>query len=79
MLVNLRLARVCPELVVLTATAISAVNVLVVLGVVHVASLHLAFVNVGLASVLGLVARGLLPSEPGRTPARGEGIEGGST
>jgi hypothetical protein len=60
--VNRRLAR--PELVVLTATAISAVNVLVVVGLVHLASLHLAVINVGLASVLGLIARELIPAEP---------------
>jgi hypothetical protein len=69
---NLRLAR--PELVVLTATAISAVNVLVVLGVLHVAILHLAVINVGLASVLGLIARDLVPSEP----LSGGAAEGGA-
>jgi hypothetical protein len=59
-----RLPRARPELVVLTATAISAVNILVVLGLVHVASAHLAVINVGLACVIGLLARELVPSEP---------------
>jgi hypothetical protein len=68
------LTRACPELVVLTATAISAVNVVVALGLVHLASLHLAVINVGLASVLGLIARELVPAErAGRRPGEGRG------
>jgi hypothetical protein len=70
------------ELVVVTATALSAVNGLVVLDIVHLASAHLAIINIGLASVLGLVARGLLPAEPrSARPSehRAQGSEGGST
>jgi hypothetical protein len=79
-----RLLRPSPELIALTATALSAVNALVVLDLVHLASAHLAIVNVGLASVLGLTARGMLPAPPpAATPseceARTQGSEGGST
>ncbi len=61
---SFRSGRACPRLILLTATVISAVNVLVVLGLVHPASVHLAVVNVALASVLAVAARGLVPSEP---------------
>jgi hypothetical protein len=63
------IARWCqpsPELILLTATVISATNALVALGIVPLAGVHLAVVNIGLATVLGLVARGLLPDEPPR-------------
>jgi hypothetical protein len=79
-----RLFRPSPELIVLTATALSAVNALVVLDIVHLASAHLAIVNVGLASVLGLTGRGMLPAPrraatPPECQARIQGSEGGST
>lgn len=61
---NFRLARAHPELILLTAAAISAVNVLVALGMVHVGSVPLAVVNVSLASVIGILARELVPAEP---------------
>lgn len=59
-----RWCRPSPELIILTATVISAVNALVALGVVRLSGIHLAVINIGLASVLGIVARGLVPSEP---------------
>jgi hypothetical protein len=56
--------RPSPELIILTATVISALNALVALDIVRLSGVHLAVVNIGLASVLGIVARGLVPSEP---------------
>lgn len=56
-----RLFRPSAELIILTSTLLSAVNGLVVLDIVRLASEHLAIINIGLASVLGLVARGLVP------------------
>jgi hypothetical protein len=76
-----RLGTASPQLVVLTATAISAVNVLIALGLVHLATVHLAVVNIALASVLGVVARGLVPAEPPAptpAPCRVHQPEGGS-
>jgi hypothetical protein len=76
-----RLYRPSAELIVLTATALSVVNALVVLDIVHMTSAHLAIINIGLASVLGIVARGLVPSEPPEarpTECRAQGSEGGS-
>lgn len=67
------IARWCqpsPEQVILTATVISALNALVALGIVPLSGVHLAVINIGLATVLGLVARGLLPAEPPRSPSR---------
>jgi hypothetical protein len=82
-----RLFRPSAELIVLTATLLSAVNALVVLDIVHLASAHLAIINIGLASVLGLVARGLVPTAPPAAAAprkavvdcRARRSEGGST
>jgi hypothetical protein len=73
--------RPSPELIILTATVLSALNALVALGILPLAGVHLAVVNVGLASVLGLVARGLLPAEPRDVPAecRAHRAERGST
>jgi hypothetical protein len=76
-----RLFRPSGELIVLTATVLSAVNALVVLEIVHMASAHLAIINIGLASVLGFVARGLVPPEPPAarpTGCRAQGSDGGS-
>ena len=56
--------RPSPELIILTATLISTLNALVALDIVRLSGVHLAVVNIGLASVLGVVARGLVPSEP---------------
>lgn len=56
--------RPSPELIILTATVISALNALVALEIVRLPAIHLAVLNIGLASVLGVVARGLVPSEP---------------
>jgi hypothetical protein len=73
---NFRLARAHPELILLTSTAISAVNVLVALGVVHMGSVPLAVSNVGLASVIGILARELVPAEPASAaPADGRAHE----
>lgn len=59
-----------PEVVIVTATLTSAFNALVALGIVHLSSAHLAVVNIGLASVLGLAARRLVPAQPsGAGPA----------
>ncbi len=78
---NLRFGRTCPELIVLTATVISAVNALVALGLVHLAGEYLAVINIGLASVLGVVARGLVPAEPPKSSSadgRAHHPEGGA-
>jgi len=56
--------RPSPELVILTATLISALNALIALDIVRLSGVHLAVVNIGLASVLGVIARGLVPAEP---------------
>jgi hypothetical protein len=73
---NFSLARAHPELILLTATAISAVNVLVALGVAHVGSVPLAVINVSLASVIGILARELVPTEPpSAAPAEGRAHE----
>jgi hypothetical protein len=77
-----RWCRPSPELIILTATLISALNALVALDIVRLSGVHLAVVNIGLASVLGVVARGLLPSEPTDTPpaqCRAQQRERGST
>ena len=69
------------ELIIVTATAISAINALVVLDIVHLTSVHLAVINIGLACILGLVARGLVPAAPPavRPPERrAQGSDGGS-
>ena len=57
-------ARRAPELIILTATVISALNALVALEIVRLSAVHLAVVNIGLACVLGIVARGLVSAEP---------------
>ena len=78
---NLRLRRPRPQLILLTVTLISAVNALVALGLVQIASMHLAVINVALASVLGVVARGLVPVEPptaAQAECRAHQPEGGS-
>jgi hypothetical protein len=73
---NFRLARAHPELILLAAAAISAVNVLVALGLVHMGSVPLAVINVGLASVIGILARELVPAElPKAAPAEGRAHE----
>lgn len=59
-----RLLRPSPELVILTATLISACNALVALDIVRLSGVRLAVVNIGLACVLGIVARGLFPADP---------------
>jgi hypothetical protein len=62
-----RIARWCrpsPELILLTAAVISAFNALAALDIVRIAGVQLAVINIGLACVLGVVARGLLPAEP---------------
>jgi hypothetical protein len=59
-----RWCRPSPELIILTATLISALNALVALDIVRLSGVHLAVVNIALASVLGVVARGLVPTEP---------------
>jgi ABC-type branched-subunit amino acid transport system permease subunit len=59
-----RWLRPSPELIILTATLISALNALVALDIVRLSGVHLAVVNIGLASVLGIVARGLFPAGP---------------
>jgi hypothetical protein len=64
-----RWCRPSPELIILTATVISALNALVALGIVPLSGAHLAVANIGLASVLGVVARGLVGSEPPPLPA----------
>ena len=77
-----RWCRPSPELIILTATVISAVNALVALDVVRLSGIHLAVINIGLASVLGIVARGLVPSEPPDTlpaPCRAQHRERGPT
>src|SRR5215467_7152354 len=56
--------RPSPELIILTATLISALNALVALDIVRLSGVHLAVINIGLASVLGVVARGLVATEP---------------
>ena len=56
--------RPSPELIILTVTVLSALNALVALDIVRLSGVHLAVVNIGLASVLGVVARGLVPAEP---------------
>jgi hypothetical protein len=74
--------RPSPELIILTATAISALNALVALDIVRLSGVHLAVVNIGLASVLGVVARGLVASEPPAAPpatCRAQQRERGST
>ena len=61
------IARGCqpsPELILLIATAISALNALAALRIVHLSGVQLAVANIGLASALAVVARGLLPSPP---------------
>jgi hypothetical protein len=77
-----RWCRPSPELIILTATLISALNALVALDIVRLSGVHLAVVNIGLASVLGVVARGLVPTEPPDTPpakSRAQQRERGST
>jgi hypothetical protein len=77
-----RWCRPSPELIILTATLISALNALVALDIVRLSGVHLAVVNIGLASVLGVVARGLVPSEPPEPPpaqCRAQQRERGST
>lgn len=74
--------RSSPELILLTATLISALNALAALDLVRPSGVHLAVANIGLASVLGLVARGLVPSEPPDSlpaPCRAQQRERGST
>lgn len=76
-----RWCRPSPELIILTATVISAVNALVALQIVRLSGIHLAVINIGLASVLGVVARGLVPSEPPEpqpAPGRAQHRERGS-
>lgn len=65
------LSRSSPELILVTAAVISAVNVLVVLDVVRLASAHLGTVNIGLAGVLALLARGLVQARQAEDPAAG--------
>lgn len=69
-----------PELIILTATVISALNALAALEIVRLSAVHLAVANIGLACVLGIVARGLVSAEPtndvaaeGRTQQRERG------
>jgi hypothetical protein len=69
---NARFSRASAEAVAVTAAVISVVNVLVALGLVHLASAHLAVVNIGLASVLGVVVRRLLPADAPRSQAEGQ-------
>lgn len=68
-MINRRSIRPSPELVILIATAISALNALVALDILRLGPVHLAVANVGLATVLGFVGRGLLPRVPADTPA----------
>ncbi|HYW23909.1 MAG TPA: hypothetical protein VE953_07060 [Terriglobales bacterium] len=71
-----RIARWCrpsPQLIILTATLISALNALVALDLVRLSGVHLAVINIGLASVLGVVARGLVPSDPPDLPQSARG------
>jgi hypothetical protein len=77
-----RWLRAAPELILLTATLLSALNALVALDILHLDGLHLAVANIGLASVIGIVARGLVPSEPGESSSaerRAHRRERGST
>lgn len=74
--------RPSPELIILTATLISALNALVALDLVRLSGVQLAVANIGLASVLGFVGRGLVPSEPPEplpAPSRAQQRERGST
>ena len=69
------------ELIVLTATAVSGINALVVLDVIRLTSVHLAIINIGLACVIGLAARGLVPEAPPiarPTERRAQRSDGGS-
>jgi hypothetical protein len=74
--------RPSPELVILTATLISALNALVALDLVRLSGVHLAVANIGLASVLGFIGRGLVrtePPDPLSAPRRARQHERGST
>jgi hypothetical protein len=74
--------RPSPELVILTATLISALNALVALDLVRLSGVPLAVANIGLASVLGFIGRGLVRTEPPDSmsaPRRAQQQERGST
>jgi hypothetical protein len=74
--------RPSPQLIILTATVISALNALFALDLVRLSGVHLAVANIGLASVLGVVGRGLVHSEPPDplpAPCRAQQRERGST
>ena len=74
--------RPSPELIILTATLISVLNALVALDLVRLSGVHLAVANIGLASVLGFVGRGLVrsaPPDPLPAPRRAQQRERGST
>ena len=74
--------RPSPELIILTATVISVLNALVALDLVRLSGVHLAVANIGLASVLGFVGRGLVrlePPDPLPAPCRAQQRERGST